>query len=254
MREMTDLRLRVQDVEHSFRRVIFWHRVLTLGKSPIVILNLGERGLENRFSEITAAVRDFAQVNSLRVIIDASPNSIDSRTLDTGRCLRLDVEVMDLATIESISDFNEIRKLLNETDLYQVAVEFLGGVPNAWRNYDQVCRIALDQQEPSSKQHVLEREMLRLYVLAEVEIKKARAIDPHLDEVTRLYFDNNERVSSYVVARNGLQRPNPDKIFSERDGFVEPATRLHRCVLKYGIDKNYTIEDIKRLAAAEQTH
>ena len=58
MRAVTSANRRTDDLAPSFRRVVFWHRVLTLGKSPIVVLSLDERGPKNEFAKIAGVVRE----------------------------------------------------------------------------------------------------------------------------------------------------------------------------------------------------
>ena len=70
------------------KRVLFFHNIF-FSSRPIVTISLSERSEKNDPAEITAAVRELLELG-VRVVIDASPNSLDSRILDTNRYYNCD--------------------------------------------------------------------------------------------------------------------------------------------------------------------
>ena len=63
----------------SAKRVIFWYRLFTFGRSPIVVINAGERSAGQGYAGLTDLVDEY----KLRVIVDGSPNSLDESTKTT---------------------------------------------------------------------------------------------------------------------------------------------------------------------------
>ena len=69
----------------SAERVVFWYRMITLGRSPIVVINVGERKHGQEYANLTGAVRNQVDKYKLRVEVDGSPNSLDKALLQTSR-------------------------------------------------------------------------------------------------------------------------------------------------------------------------
>ena len=102
MRAVANLDFKVKDPWPSFQRVVLFHWLFTFGKFPVVVLNLGERRLNEPVANITSAVRTLADKYHMRVILDASPNSLDPTILATGRCTVLNLSAMtdeDIAAV-----------------------------------------------------------------------------------------------------------------------------------------------------------
>jgi hypothetical protein len=255
MRAVTHQPWTVQDPERTFRRVIFWHRVLTLGKSPVVVMSLGERLAGEEYAKITTAIRSFATNYKLRVIVDASPNSVDSRTLETGRCVHMEVDLMTTEAIESIEEFSQLRNLLQEANLYAVALEMLSGSPLAWKTFRKSYETRLDlANSASARKALLESALMKVYSDTRRNIKLLIRSDPHLYDVADLYFARDEVLAVDFLEVQGFKRPSPDKAFRIKagdEGLLQPITRAVHYVLKYGRTKTLNIDDLKALVAVE---
>ena len=78
----------------SAKRVIFWHRLFTLGRSPIVVINATERKVGQDYADLAGAVRTLVDKYKLRVVVDGSPNSLDETLLRTTRQRVFDIKPM----------------------------------------------------------------------------------------------------------------------------------------------------------------
>jgi hypothetical protein len=62
---------------------IFWYRLFTFGRSPIIVINATERKVGQEYAGLTGAVRTLVDKYKLRVVVDGSPNSLDETLLRT---------------------------------------------------------------------------------------------------------------------------------------------------------------------------
>jgi hypothetical protein len=85
LKELTRIHTSWFDPLNSARRVLFCYNLFN--KPPIVHLELSERNEDNNFAEITGATRYLAALG-LRLLLDASPNSLAAEALTTERQVR----------------------------------------------------------------------------------------------------------------------------------------------------------------------
>ena len=67
------------------KRVIFWYRLFTFGRSPIIVINATERMAGQCYAALTGAVQTLIDKYNLRVVVYGSPNSISDSLLRTTR-------------------------------------------------------------------------------------------------------------------------------------------------------------------------
>ena len=99
------------------------------------------------FVDLTGAVRDLREVYKLKVIVDASPNSVPEQLLTTERQLILEVPPMDRAMIETLPQLQVLMNVLKKEDLVDVAWEVLGGIPARWEGLLQGMSLAVPSKE-----------------------------------------------------------------------------------------------------------
>ena len=64
----------------SARRLLFFYSFL-FKRSPIVVIRVPERQIGEPYAQVTAAVRDLADLYGLRVVVDGPPNSLPPKLL-----------------------------------------------------------------------------------------------------------------------------------------------------------------------------
>ena len=112
----------------SARRLLFFYSFL-FKRSPIVVIRVPERQIGEPYAQVTAAVRDLADLYGLRVVVDGSPNSIPPELLATKRETVIAVEPMSKEQIESIPEFKVLIDFLKSHNLDEPVWKVLGGSP-----------------------------------------------------------------------------------------------------------------------------
>jgi hypothetical protein len=74
------------------RRVIFWHRIFTFGRSPVVVINAMERQAGQEYASLARAVRTLVEKYKLRVVVNGSLNSLDDSLFRTKRECVVDIK------------------------------------------------------------------------------------------------------------------------------------------------------------------
>jgi hypothetical protein len=81
------------------------------------------------YADVPAAVRDLADLYSLRVVVDGSPNSLPPELFATKRETVIAVEPMSKEQIESIPEFKDLIDFLKSHNLDEPVWKVLGGSP-----------------------------------------------------------------------------------------------------------------------------
>ncbi|RYG95635.1 hypothetical protein EON65_55685 [archaeon] len=110
------------------RRVLCFYNFM-FKRPPIVVRRVPERQKGQRYSDVTAAVRALANDYGLRVVVDASPNSLPPELLTTNRQAVLLVEPISREMIESIPEFQDFIGKLKRFHLDNAAWQVVGGCP-----------------------------------------------------------------------------------------------------------------------------
>jgi hypothetical protein len=127
----------------SAQRVIFWYRLFTLGRSPIVVINATERKVGQDYAGLTGAVRTLVDKYKLRVVVDGSPNSLDETLLRTKREDVIDIKPMTKEMVWQIGQLQDLFKYTKEAGLDDSVFAVLGGVPADYEKLWRSARIDL---------------------------------------------------------------------------------------------------------------
>ena len=105
-----------------------------------VVLNAAERKPTQAFADLDSAARALADGYGLRVVIDASDNSLPEFAKPMKREDVIEVGPMSRDVLESVPDLAELLSALQTADLADVVWAYVGGVPakylqlvNAWK-------------------------------------------------------------------------------------------------------------------------
>jgi hypothetical protein len=119
----------------SAKRVIFWYRLFTLGRSPIVVINVTEREIGHGYAGLTGAVRTLVDKYELRVVVDLSPNSISDSRLRTTRQRVFEIQPMTKEMVWQIGQLQNLFKYVKDASLEDTVFAVfavLGGVPSRY--------------------------------------------------------------------------------------------------------------------------
>ncbi len=73
LKSLTRTKFSFFDPQSSAKRVIFFYKLMTLGRTPVIVLNCSERTLNKGYAELTGAVRTLTDDFKLRVIVTINP-------------------------------------------------------------------------------------------------------------------------------------------------------------------------------------
>jgi hypothetical protein len=116
----------------SAPRVIFWYRLFTLGRSPMVVINAAERIVGQDYARLTGAVRTLVDDYKLRVVVDGSPNSLDETLLRTTREDVIDIKPMTKEMVWKIGQLQDFFKYAKEAGLEDTVFAVHGGIPSRY--------------------------------------------------------------------------------------------------------------------------
>ena len=234
---------------HSAHRVILWYRLLTLGSSPIVVLNTTERLVGEKFAGLTGAVRTLVDDYRLRVIVDASPNSLDESFLRTGRERVFDIKPMTKEMVWQIDQLQDLFKYSKEAGLDDILFAVLGGIPCKYEELWGNASIALKNGENP-------RQVIGFHLCDEIYsaikiVGDTKESTMHADKIIKLYDREKQFIRRSTLKTKKLKRPSPDRIFREanRDGMpvLIPASNAIGIVLKHNLSVGPSLNQLEQL-------
>jgi hypothetical protein len=238
LNELTGLNYGFCPPFHSAKRVVFWHRVFTLGRFPIVIINATEGNLGQKCTDLTSAVRILVEKYKLRVIVDASPNSLNESLLRTGRQHVFDIKPMAKEMIWQIDQLQDLFKYSKEADLDDILFAVLGGIPRKYEKLWGNANIALEKGENP-------RKVIGFHLCAEI----SAAIDI-VEDSRNNTFDHEK---NWILRDNvkNLRRASPGNVFRDvtRNGMrvLFPASNAIGIVLKHNLTAIPSLHELEEL-------
>jgi hypothetical protein len=233
---------------HSAKRVVFWHRFFTLGRSPIIVINATERMVGEEYASLAGAVRTLVDKYKLRVVVDGSPNSLDETLLRTTRQSIIDIKPMPKEMIWQIKQLQDLFKYVKEADLDDTVFSVLGGIP---AGYEELWRNAkTDLQDGQPPQQVIGSHLCA-EIYASIKLVKDSKTAEDMKGILELFDKEKKRILSDTLTVKKLQRPTPDKVFREveQDGIpvLIPASNSIGIVLQHSLTKEPTLNELEEL-------
>lgn len=246
--ELTRIKLDFIPPFDSARRVIFWHRFFTLGRSPIVVINATERKVGEGYAGLTGAVRTLVDKYKLRVVVDGSPNSLDESLLRTKRQRVVDIKPMTKELIWQIEQLQDLFKYVEEVGLDDVVFAVLGGIPAGYEELWDNARIDLQEGNEA-------REVIGVHLCAEISaaiklVNDSKTIKD-MKAILELFDKDRLWMRSDILADKDLKRPTPDKVFREleQDGIfvLVPASNAIGIVLQHSLTKKPSLNELEAM-------
>jgi hypothetical protein len=132
---LTRCSLRFVDLGSSARRVLWWHALLF--RTPAtVVLHAGERKPAQAFADVDNAARVLAHSYGVRVVIDASDNSLPAAARATLREKVLDVGPMPREMLEALPELAPLLAALRAARASDAVWAVVGGTPAAYRKLE----------------------------------------------------------------------------------------------------------------------
>ena len=229
---------------HSARRVVFWYRLFTLGRAPIIVINATECRVGQEYAALTGAVRTLVDEYKLRVVVDSSPNSFDETLVRTIRQSVIDIKAMTKEKIWQIEQLQDLFEYVKEADLDDTVFAVLGGIP---ARYEELWRNAktdlMNGQDP--------RRVIGAHLCAEIYAAIKLVTDAQdSEEFIKLFDNKNNIIPNHIWKHKKLKRPTPD-VFREvkRDGIpvLIPASNSIGIVLHNSLMKEPSLNELEEL-------
>ena len=233
----------------SAPRVIFWYRLFTLGRSPMVVINAAERKVGQDYAGLTGAVRTLVDDYKLRVVVDGSPNSLDETLLRTKRQSVFDIKPMTKEVVWQIGQLQDLFKYAKEAGLEDSMFAVLGGIP---ADYEEIWRNSkFDLQAGRDAREVIGTHLCASISAAIGLVNESCGNDNTATAKLMKLFQETSIFTKSTLVTNKLQRPTPDKVFREveRDGVsvLTPASNAIGIVLQHSLSKKPTLDKLEEL-------
>jgi hypothetical protein len=212
------------------KRVLFFFKLFG-GVRPTVLFRVRERSAGNTFAQITAATRTLVG-QGYRIVIDASPNSVEPEAMATRRQLLLEMDEMSREVVMRAPEFKAMFERLAKVGLDELVWQTLGGVASS------MVRLATKMSD--AKDESIKR-IVETTVRHELEksVDLVRKCSADVEAKLLPLFIDNEYVSKSVVKELGIvlaaPETGPDKVLrnvTSKDAFV-PASPEMGFVLRH---------------------
>jgi len=250
--ELTRIKLDFIPPFDSARRVIFWFRIFTLGRYPIIVINATERKVGQEYASLTGAVRTLVDKYRLRVVVDGSPNSLDESLLRTTRQRVFDIKPMTKEMIWEIEQLQNLFKYVKEAGLDDVVFAVLGGIPSRYEELWDNARIDLQEGQEA-------RKVIGVHLCAEISaamkiVNDSKTIKD-MKAILELFDKEMKWMRSDILADKELKRPTPDKVFREvkQDGVfvLVPASNSIGIVLQHSLKKEPSLNELEEMVRSK---
>ena len=192
---------------NSARRVVWWHR-LVFRNPPTVVLSALERQATQPFASVDGAARVLAGEYGLRVVIDASDNSLPESAKKTKRERPIEVPPMSRELLEQLPELETLHEALKAAKLADVVWTCVGGVPaDYYKLHDEW------QEYPQELERVVNSFTVRLLSTAAHNIRGQLIENKRLSELYDLFsHDGVMEVPESKLKDLSIIRPSPDKV------------------------------------------
>ena len=230
----------------SAQRVLFFHKLFF--RVPLtVVLQAAERRNGQDYADIAAACRRIVAAGSVRLVVDASHNSLDESARLTKRELVVQVEPMPRELVERLSGVEALHAALAAAGLADVVWAVLGGVP--------VDYLALRRHWELSRHSTDLALIVEAFVQAQlVAAVRKRVESLEADKRLRQLYDRFTAVDAVPfvdLETMDLVRPSPDKVLrvlvQAGEPVLVPATPAMALVLRHKLAKAPPLDAIKAL-------
>ena len=226
-------------------RVLKWHNFFLA--PPVLVVNVSERQDNGLYAQTTGAVRVLASMG-IRVVVDASDNSLEKGTISTKRERWLEMDVMPRDVVMRILPFKELFDKLDKVGVADVVWRLVGGNPAELEKLESALTGSnVDVVEATGK--FLGR------ALADTIDRHTNmlAANPEFEAITEL-FKTQDEVPETLLGEKRLTLPSPCKVLrkvkrDDKGVVIVPADAYMAFVLRHDLKKPAPIEELKNMVA-----
>ena len=243
---VANVQLGFVDPRPSVRRVLWWYALAL--PPPIVVLRAHERAEGEAHARITGAVRELVSCG-LRVVVDASTNSLPPEALATLRQRVLELEPMPQELLFTLPEHARLFAMLRAERLVGVVWAVLGGVPAHYCALGGALREAPPEDAPRVVAAYARSELRSAIDRRDTLLAAHPAMGPLLFE-----FRTRGSVPKARLVALGIESPSPNKVLRAvaMDDAVAlvPADAAMALVLRHRLSAVPSVEELGRLCAS----
>jgi len=237
----------------SARRVAWFHRFIF--RTPVtIVLHAAERKPTQQFAALDSAARVLTHDFGMRVVIDASDNSLPEFAKGTMREKLIEVPPMPRSVVEEMPKLQDLHAALKAADLADVVWACVGGNPAGYLQLDSHWMNA----GKGSLEAVVES-FVRDLLNKAMRDRRANVIaDSRLKELYVLFKEQKE-VPDRMLEDMTIQRPSPDKVLRLKlsprgsESVLVPADAAMAIVLRFALVESPTLKELKEMVRAMST-
>ena len=136
LKQLFDPPFKFMDPIYNAKQVIWWFRLFTRGRSPIIVMNVIERKDGDEYAN---AVRSLVDNYKLNVVVDGSPNSLDESLFKTRR--QQSIKPMSKEMIWQIPQLQNLFYYIKKADLENTTFAVLGEIPLGYEQFGIMINI-----------------------------------------------------------------------------------------------------------------
>jgi hypothetical protein len=241
---------RTVELSASARRVAWWHRFIF--RTPVtIVLHAAERKPTQQFADLDSAARALTYDFGMRVVIDASDNSLPEFAKATKREEVIEVPLMPRSVVEEIPKLQDLHAALKAADLADVVWACVGGNP---ADYLKLHGQWMDAGKGSLEAVV--ESFVRDLLNKAIGNKSASVVaNNRLKELYALFIKQSQ-VPRSVLEEMNIERPSPDKVLrlqlspSDNELVLVPADAAMAVVLRFALAEPPTLKELKEMVLA----
>ena len=230
------------DQQNNVVRVVKWYRRIFHG-SPILILTMSERNRGNEYAQVTGAVRKVVGMD-VKVILDASPNSLPSEATSTERQEVLRLEELTAEEMLQLPQLADLFKRLDEAgpNFSTTVLSLLGGNPARCERLAGSLDLPCTDDEIRDIVEMFCAELVsKVYVDSQLMLTR----EPKFREIFALLKTNT------VLTDLKLELPSPCKILRVRKvagkTVLMPSSPVAALVFQHSCEEDATLKALHNL-------
>jgi hypothetical protein len=213
------------------------------------VIKVPERQIGEPYAQVTAAVRDLADIYGLRVIVDGSPNSIPPELLATKRETVIVVEPMSKELIESIPEFKDLIDFLKSHNLDEPVWKVLGGSPIDYLNLKKLV-VKMFSLPNTASDAVVNQLKNHLGSVLSDTLKKVLKSSLTTKQIIKIFRE--EKIIKIPMAEleaKGLLLDYPNKIFREvkimEAWYIVPSSPAVSLIITENIQNDKGVRELR---------
>jgi hypothetical protein len=227
--------------------VIFWYRVFTLGRSPVVIIDAAQGKFGEQCTDLSNAVRTLVENYKLRVLVYGTTNYLPLPLFRTMRQLVFDIKPMTKEMIWKMGQLQDLFRYIKGTGLEDTVFAVLGGIPS---EYDALWYHTKEDLQNGKDA----KEVIGNHVCAQIysAIKEVQGFcENEKKNVSTLIkvFQEADVLTECTLIENGFQAT--DRIFREEDvngvPSLIPASNAIGIVLRHNLKREPSLVELEEL-------